>query len=633
MMKWVIYGMVYLGSALMVYNIVSYLRFSVKLRRETKLEKDANLLNIPIILLGMFLVGYLAVGVFGQPDLIISGILFGGSVFVFLVFYVLIRITERVKENEQVEARLMAAEESNRAKTVFLSSMSHEIRTPMNAIIGLDNLALKEPDLKPHTREQLEKIGASARHLLGLINDILDMSRIESGRMVLKEEEFGFRDLLDQINVIINGQCQDKGLDYECRIIGCAGDYYIGDELKLKQVMINILGNAVKFTEPPGSVTLSVEQVRRYEDFCTLRFVMADTGIGMSKEYIPRIFEAFSQENGDASNRYGSTGLGMAITKNFVELMNGEIHVESEKGVGTTFTVTVMLKASDRSAIGEQDGRLPKNMKALVVDDDAVACEHGQLVLKGIGIEADYAASGEAAIARVRAQGEAGDPYRIVLTDYRMPGMDGIELSKALRAAHGGELSIILLTGYRWEDIQGEAKAAGVDGIMSKPLFADTLVHELRRILDRQPDAQAVAAQPEARAKTLEGRHVLVAEDMEINAEILIDLLDMEGVSADHAENGRIAVDMFAASAPGTYDAVLMDVRMPVMDGLEATRAIRALEREDAGIIPIIALTANAFDEDVRRSLQAGMTAHLSKPVEPERLYETLGKLVRNPER
>ena len=349
--------------------------------------------------------------------------------------------------------------------------------------------------------------------LLGIINDILDMSRIESGRMVIKSEEFSFSKALSQVNTIISGQCRDKGLAYDCHMIGKVDDYYIGDNIKLRQVMINILGNAVKFTPEGGRVTFTVEETARFGGKSTLRFVIRDTGIGMSKEYLPRIFDAFSQEDSSSTNRYGSTGLGMPITKSIVELMNGRIEVESEKGVGTTFTVTVTLLESDWEVSAEESGTLhPHEMCVLVIDDEPIACEHAQMVRK----TADLA-----------------------------------------------------------------------------------------------------------------GRRVLLAEDVAVNAEIMMMVLSMREMQADLAENGRIAVEKFAAAAPGTYDAILMDMRMPEMDGLEATRRIRAMDREDAKSIPIIAQTANAFDEDVQRSMQAGLNAHLSKPVEPENLFETLENLIR----
>ena len=536
------------------------------------------------------------------------------------------------KRERQIEVEKVLAEESSRAKTSFLSNMSHEIRTPMNAIIGLDNIALRDPDLTPRTREHLEKIGASAKHLLGLINDILDMSRIESGRVVLKNEEFSFREFLDQINIIINGQCVDKGLHYHCHIVGHVGDYYYGDDMKLKQVLINILGNSVKFTEPPGEVTLTVEQTAEFEGTCVLRFTMQDTGIGMDPEFIPTIFEAFSQEDSTTTNRYGGSGLGMAITKNFVEMMNGEIKVESEKGVGSVFTVTVSLKTSDRVAHKESAVSLPEGVRAMVVDDDEIACEHAQVVLRALGIESDTSTDPMGALDAVRKAYASGNAYGLLLTDYKMPDMNGLDLTRSVRSFDDGTTVIILLTGYNWDIIEDEAKVDGVDGIMAKPLFSDSLLHTIHTAYLNKGGVELVEVvedvEEEAPERNLAGRRVLMAEDVEQNAEILEDLLDLEDIMAEHAVNGQVAVDMFSASSAGYYDAILMDVRMPVMDGLTAARTIRDLDRPDAKVIPIIAMTANVFDEDVERSLQAGMNAHLSKPVEPERLYDTMAKLI-----
>ena len=536
------------------------------------------------------------------------------------------------KRERQVEVEKALAEESSRAKTSFLSNMSHEIRTPMNAIIGLDNIALRDPDLTPRTREHLEKIGASAKHLLGLINDILDMSRIESGRMVLKNEEFSFREFLDQINIMINGQCVDKGLHYSCNIVGHVSDYYYGDDMKLKQVLINILGNSVKFTEAPGTVSLTVEQMSEFEGLCAMRFIMADTGVGMDAEYIPTIFEAFSQENATDTNKYGGSGLGMAITKNFVEMMNGEIDVQSEKGVGSVFTVTVTLKASSRTAQLDHKASLPENLRAMVVDDDEIACEHGQLVLRTLGVEADVFANPEEALRVAQDAHARAEAYDIILTDYKMPEMNGLNFAKSVRAFDEGRTIIILLTGYNWDIIENEVKS-DVDDVIAKPLFSDSLLRSIHAAFLKKEGVELPAIEVEeveekGFATDLAGRRVLMAEDVDQNAEILEDLLDLEDIGAEHAPNGQIAVNMFAATPAGYYDAILMDVRMPVMDGLTAARAIRDLDRPDAKTVPIIAMTANVFDEDVERSLQAGMNAHLSKPVEPERLYETMAKLI-----
>jgi len=529
------------------------------------------------------------------------------------------------RQQEALKTALALAQEANAAKTAFLSTMSHEIRTPMNAIIGLDSIALKDPDLPDQTREHLEKIGGSAKHLLGIINDILDMSRIESGRMTLKNEEFSFREMLEQINTMVAGQCQEKGLTYHCRIDGKVNDYYIGDDMKLKQVLINILGNAVKFTPQGGTVTFTVEPGAVFEDKATMRFVMADTGIGMDKAFLPRIFDAFSQEDEGKANKYGSTGLGMAITKNIVEMMNGRVDVESEKGVGSTFTVTVTLRTSDKQAQVGSDEVRPQDLRVLVIDDDPVACEHAKLVLEEVGIASDSCLSGKEGLELLRLAHARREPYNLLLVDLKMPEQNGVEVTRQIRELYSQESTIIILTAYSWDDVMEEALEAGVDSFMAKPLFASGVLDEFRQVIKRKR-----AAQTERRKAELAGKRILLAEDMVINAEIMMELLTMRDMEVDHAENGQIVVDMFARSPENYYAAVLMDVRMPVMTGLEATEAIRALDRPDARTVPIIAMTANAFDEDVQRSLQAGMNAHLSKPVEPEHLFETLEILIQD---
>lgn len=531
---------------------------------------------------------------------------------------------QSLEQNRVLSEALAAAEDASKAKTAFLSNMSHEIRTPMNAIIGLNNIAMNDPSLSDRVREYLVKIGASAHHLLDIINDILDMSRIESGRLTIKSEEFSFAKMLEQVNTIISGQCRDKGVAYECRIRGDVRDSYIGDDMKLRQVMINILGNAVKFTPEGGRVTLVVEAVARFDGKSTLRLTFSDTGIGMSREYLPKLFDAFSQEDSSSTNRYGSTGLGMPITKSIVELMNGNIEVESEKGVGTTFTVTVTLLDSDRRA-DERDVAMPHpdGMKVLVIDDDPVACEHARIILGQVGISCDEALSGLEGIEMVKLHHARRAPYNLILVDWRMPDLDGIETTRQIRLAVGDETPIIILTSYSWEDIEDEARAAGVDTFVAKPLFAGNVLDQFREAFKRKN------ARLEHETADLRGRRVLLAEDVAVNAEIMIMVMAMRELEVEHAENGRVAVEMFEGHEPGYYDAVLMDMRMPEMDGIEASRRIRAMERADAKTIPIIALTANAFDEDVQRSMQAGLNAHLSKPVEPEALFRTLEGLIR----
>ncbi len=544
-------------------------------------------------------------------------------------FYILLKSdTTKIQRaqfarNEQLKTALEIANQANVAKTAFLSAMSHEIRTPMNAIIGLDTIALKENDLEK-IREYLKKIGSSARHLLGIINDILDMSRIESGRMILKHEEFSFNDMLEQINTMVNGQCRDKGLHYDCIIRGHVEDFYIGDDMKLKQVLINILGNAIKFTDKGGEISFTIEQVAHFEDKSTLRFVIKDTGIGIDKEYLPKIFEPFSQEDSGSSTSYGGTGLGMAITKNIVETMNGNISVKSDKGVGSEFTVNITLRNSPKTSDSVKGRKINvTDLSVLIVDDDPIACEHAKVVLEEVGIKADISQSGREAVKKVRLKRARHEVYNILLIDLRMPDVDGIEVTRRIRDIIGNESAIIILTAYSWDDLIEEAMSAGVDRFMAKPLFASTVINEFHQTL-----AKKNIGEPTKKLAELEGRKILMAEDMPVNAEIMMMVLSMRGMEVEHAPNGQEAVDTFAKSPLNYFDAVLMDIRMPIMDGLTATETIRALERPDAKTVPIIAMTANAFDEDVQRSLQAGMNAHLSKPVEPEHLFKTLAELI-----
>ena len=529
-----------------------------------------------------------------------------------------------MEQQQTLQDALKEAESANKAKTAFLSNMSHEIRTPMNAIIGLDSIALNDPTISAQTREHLEKIGASAHHLLNIINDILDMSRIESGRLTIKHEEFSFYKALEQVNTIISGQCRDKGLHYECRTAGQIDEYYIGDDMKLRQVMINILGNAVKFTPEGGTVTFTIEDIARMDNKATLRFTIRDTGIGMSADYLPKLFDAFSQEDSSNTNKYGSTGLGMPITRNIVELMNGTIEVESEKGKGTTFVVTITLTQADHQRAKENDFELrPHEMSVLVVDDDRIACEHAEVILGQVGISCEVVTSGKEAVEMVKMRHARREDYNLILVDWKMPEMDGVETTRRIRAIVGSETPIIILTSYNWEDVEQEAREAGVDTFAAKPLFAGTVMEEFREAFKKK-NAKLVSETVD-----LKGCRILLAEDVMVNAEIMMMVLSMREMEVEHAENGRIALEMFRDHEPGYYDAVLMDMRMPEMDGLEATRAIRELDRPDARTIPIIALTANAFDEDVQRSMQAGLDAHLSKPVEPELLFETLEGLVK----
>ena len=532
---------------------------------------------------------------------------------------------QNMAQQEALGDALKSAEQANKAKTAFLSSMSHEIRTPMNAIIGLDNIAMNDPETPEKTKEYLAKINTSAEHLLNLINDILDMSRIESGRMILKNEEFSFSKMLESINTMFSGQCLDKGQNYSCHIKDQVDDYYIGDNMKLRQILINILGNAVKFTPAGGEISLTIQRTARFDGKSTIQFKISDNGIGMSEDFLPHIFDTFAQEDATSTNKYGSSGLGLAITKNIIEMMNGTIEVESRKGEGTTFTVSVTLTDSERRDSVEKELKIrPGDMSVLIIDDDKVACEHAKLVLESAGIAAETASGGEEGIEMVKLRHVRHEPYNLILVDWQMPDLDGVETTRRIREIVGTESAIIILTAYKWDDILEEAVAAGVDSFIAKPLFAANVLEEFKTAsLKKQ------SVKEETPAVDLRGLRVLIAEDVEVNAEILQMILESREIGSDVAENGIVAVDLFASHPENYYAAVLMDVRMPEMDGLEATRQIRAMERSDSKIIPVIALTANAFDEDVQRSLQAGLNAHLTKPIQPEVLFETLESLVR----
>ena len=532
---------------------------------------------------------------------------------------------DSLQKNQALSDALAAAEDANKAKTVFLSNMSHEIRTPMNAIIGLDNIALNDPDISEKTRDYLEKIGVSAKHLLNLINDILDMSRIESGSMALNNEEFSFPKFIESINTLFIGQCSEKQLNYSCHINGTLDDYYIGDNTKLRQILINTLSNAVKFTPTGGEINLGVERVARFAGKSTIRFTVRDTGIGMSEEFLPKIFDTFAQEKQAGGNKYGSSGLGMAIVKNLVDMMNGDISVKSKKGEGTEITVTITLLDSEKNDSVKKMGEVDfKGMTALVVDDDAIACENAKLSLGNLGLLCESALSGEQAIEMVKIRHARREPYNLILIDWKMPEMDGVETTRRIRSIVGSESAIIILTAYNWDDITDEARAAGVDSFLAKPLFASNVVEEFRCAIGKKKAANAEEAKAD-----LKGKRILLAEDMEVNAEIMVMVLNMREMQVECATNGREALEMFSKSQENYYDAILMDMNMPEMDGLEATMKIRALDRNDAKTIPIIALTAKAFDEDVQRSLQAGLNAHLSKPVEPDALFATLENMIK----
>ena len=531
-------------------------------------------------------------------------------------------VFEQERESrEKLETALAAAEQASVAKTEFLSRMSHEIRTPMNAIIGLDAIALQEEGLTSSMVDHLQKIGISARFLLSLINDILDMSRIESGRMALRNEPFNFEEMIGGINTILYEQCRDSGLDYDCVLKSWTEETYVGDVTKLQQVLINLLGNAVKFTPSGGKVHFMIQQISRTKERARLRFEISDTGIGIDDRFLPQLFEPFTQENRGRTSAYGGTGLGLAISRNIVQLMNGEIAVHSIKNVGSEFTVELELGLTKESVRRRELGNNLKPLFTLIVDDDVIVCQHTQMLLSDAGLRTEYVDSGAGAVKKVEAQHKARADYDLVLLDWQMPDMDGIETAREIRKIVGPEVTIIIMTAYDWADIEKRARAAGVDLFMKKPIFASSVTRAFENVLQRKADGAEQEAGPEY---DFRGRRILLAEDNEINAEIARSLLEMKGCEVETAANGAEAVESFAAAPAGRFDAILMDVRMPVMDGLDAARAIRAMRKADARTVPIFAMTANAFQEDVNMSLEAGMNAHMTKPIEPITLYETL---------
>ncbi len=565
--------------------------------------------------------------------------IFSGSIILsalLLVFYKYYGLTRR-QLREVVEARESAeeareaaelarkeAEHANQAKSEFLSNMSHDIRTPMNAIVGMTAIATANIDDPQQVQNCLKKITLSSKHLLGLINDVLDMSKIESGKMTLSMDQVSLREVMDGIISICQPQVRAKRQQFDVFIHDICTENVVCDSVRLNQVLINLLSNAIKFTPEAGQIHMALyeEDSPKGEDYVRIHIQVRDNGIGMSEEFQQHIFDSFAREDNQRVHRTEGTGLGMAITKYIVvDAMGGAVHVNSHPGQGSEFTITLDL---EKAVATEEDMILP-SWDMLVVDDDQQLCESTVASLASIGINADWTLDGESALDMVTKRHRRGDDYHIILLDWKLPGMDGIATARRIREELGDNVPILLISAYDWGEIEHDAKSAGINGFISKPLFRSTLFNSLRQFADIDQETEQTA-QAEAR-RDLSGKRILLAEDNELNWEIASELLGEEGLELDWAENGQMCVEMFQKSPPGYYDAVLMDIRMPVMGGYEATQIIRALDRKDKNL-PIIAMTADAFAEDVKRSLDCGMNAHVAKPIDVREVMRLLAKFI-----
>ena len=528
--------------------------------------------------------------------------------------------------NQALSDAVAAAETANRAKSTFLSNMSHDIRTPMNAIIGFTTLALSNIDDKERVKDYLAKTLASSNHLLSLINDVLDMSRIESGKIHLEEVEVNLSDVLHDLKTIVSGQIYAKQLELYMDATDVTDEDVYCDKTRLNQILLNLLSNAIKFTPAGGTVSVRVRQLAGQVRGCgQYEFRIKDNGIGMSPEFAKKIFEPFERERTSTVSRIQGTGLGMAITKNIVDMMGGTIEVQTAQGKGSEFIICVPMRTQDEHRPVEKITEL-EGLKALVVDDDFNTCDSVTKMLVKVGMRAEWTLSGKEAVLRARQSIEMSDVYHAYIIDWRLPDMNGIEVTRQIRSLHD-DTPIIILTAYDWSDIEVEAKAAGVTAFCSKPMFMSDLRETLMSALGQKLTDASQELLPEEDAD-FKDRHILLVEDNELNREIAQEILREYGFRVDTAENGAVAVEKIRTAVPGSYDLVLMDVQMPVMDGYTATRQIRALEDPALAGIPILAMTANAFDEDRRNAMESGMNGFLSKPIVIGDLVQELHKIL-----
>ena len=528
--------------------------------------------------------------------------------------------------NQALSDAVAAAETANRAKSTFLSNMSHDIRTPMNAIIGFTTLAISNIDDKDRVKDYLAKTLASSNHLLSLINDVLDMSRIESGKLHLEEVEVNLSDVLHDLKTIVSGQIYAKQLEFYMDAMDVTDEDVYCDKTRLNQILLNLLSNAIKFTPAGGTVSVRVRQLAGKVHGCgQYEFRIKDNGIGMSQEFAKKIFEPFERERTSTVSRIQGTGLGMAITKNIVDMMGGTIEVQTAQGKGSEFIIRVPLRVQAEHRPVEKITEL-EGLKALVVDDDFNTCDSVTKMLVKVGMRAEWTLSGKEAVLRARQSIEMSDVYHAYIIDWRLPDMNGIEVTRQIRSLND-DTPIIILTAYDWSDIEVEAKAAGVTAFCSKPMFLSDLRETLMSALGQKLTDAPQELLPEKNAD-FKDKHILLVEDNELNREIAQEILREYGFRVDTAENGEVAVEKVSTAAPGSYDLVLMDVQMPVMDGYTATRKIRALDDPARAKLPILAMTANAFDEDRRNALESGMNGFLSKPIVIGDLVQELHKIL-----
>ena len=552
-----------------------------------------------------------------------------GSPITFVGFFVDIDDEKRMEaqleaQRADLEDALAAAQHANRAKTTFLNNMSHDIRTPMNAIIGFTSLAAAHIDNTEQVRDYLTKIATSSNHLLSLINDVLDMSRIESGKVKIEEKECSLPEILHDLKTIVQADIMSKQLDFYIDTVDVVNEHVLCDRLRLNQILLNLLSNAMKFTKPGGMVSVRIRQKRNApEGYAAYEFQVKDTGIGMSPEFLKHVFDPFERERTSTVSGIQGTGLGMAITRNIVDMMGGTVTVDSEVGKGTTFTVSLQFKTCS-GPVGQETIPELQGLRSLVVDDDFNTCSSVTKMLADIGMRPDWTTSGKEALLRVKLAGEQNDEYAVYIIDWLMPDMNGVEVVRRIRGIIGEETPIIVLTAYDWSDIEEEARNAGVTAFCSKPIF----LSELREILE----SPFVGENPEEALQetfSFHGKKILLVEDNELNQEIAVEILQEVGFIVEVVNDGAVAVERMREAEHDQYDLILMDIQMPVMDGYEATRQIRALEDSDIAGIPIIAMTANAFDEDKKMAMEAGMNGHIAKPIDVSKLLELLWEIVK----